>query len=168
MYSGQCQNSCVTDTCNNSVCWFRPTGLTARLTRQNITVRQYMLFSPCRWTVRCVPDEKRKPRSNIELTHRVKAANEVYGVRFVPPAWILLRVQRVHRSKSRPRKSSCAIRNKRNKILDLFPDGAGDRLTFQSVEIWRLDFQRFSPADWLASPIDFRYCSEMRCYWPKV
>lgn len=100
--------------------------------------------------------KKNRPRSNIEqLTHRVKAANEEYGVRFVPPTWVLLRVQRVHCPKPRPRKSSCAIRNKRDKILDLFPDGAGDRLTFQSVEIRRLDFQRFRRADWLHSPIDF-------------
>lgn len=77
----------------------------------------------------------------MELTHGVKAANEEYGVRFLPPAWILLRVQRVHCPKSRPRKSSCAIRNKRDKILDLFPEGAGVRLTFQSVEIGRQGFR---------------------------
>lgn len=52
-------------------------------------------------------------------------------------------------------------------MLDLFPDGAGDRLTFQSVEIRRLDFQSFSAADWLSSPLDFRDRSKLRCYWSK-
>lgn len=169
MSNGQRQNSRVTDTCNNSVCWFLPAGLAAKRTRRNITVRQYLaiLFPPSRGPFAASLTRKKKVRSNIELTHRVKAANEEYGVRFVPPAWILLRVQRVHCPKPRPRKSSCAIRNKGDKILDLFPDGAGDRLTFQSVEIRRLDFQRFCPADWLGSPIDFRDCSELRCHWSK-
>jgi len=102
-----------------------------------------------------------------ELTHRVKAAKEEHGVRIVPPAWILLLVQLVHCPKPRLRKSSCAIRNKRDKMLDLFPDGAGDRLTFQSVEIRRLDFQSFSAADWLNSPLDFRDRSKLCCYWSK-
>ena len=149
---------------------FFPAGSAAKTTRQNISHRQNLaVFFPTLPLDRSLASltrskkkkkekkkkkRKRKTRHDTELTHSVKAANEEYGVRFVPPAWVLLRVQRVHRPKPRPRKSSCAIRNKRNKNLDLFPDGAGDRLTFQSVEIRRLDFQRFSPSHWLRSPID--------------
>lgn len=52
-------------------------------------------------------------------------------------------------------------------MLDLFLDGAVDRLTFQSVEIRRQDFQRVSPAHWLILPIDFHICSKLRSYWSK-
>lgn len=88
--------------------------------------------------------EKRpKSRSDTELTHRVQAAEEDHGVRFVRPACVLLRVQRVRRTDKIASEKIllAAIRNERDKIVDLFPDGAADRLTFQSVEIERLDFQ---------------------------
>lgn len=156
MCSARCQKPCVTDTRNTSVCCFPPAGLANKQTRQK---HRGQAPSRCMLPHIAVGSfaaslTRKKTRSNIELTHRVKAANEEYGVRFVPPAWVLLRVQRVHCPKPRPRKSSCAIRNKRDKILDLFPEGAGDRLTFQSVEIGRPDFQRFPRADWPGSPID--------------
>lgn len=117
------KTSRVTDTWNNSVRCFLLAGLIVKQTRLNITDGNYIaiIFPPCRWTSRCIPRKnKTKTRSNIELTHRVKAANEEYGVRFVPPAWVLLRVQRVHCLKSCPRKSSCAIRNLRDKISICF------------------------------------------------
>lgn len=85
----------------------------------------------------------------------------------MPPAWVLLRVQRAHCPTRRPRKGSCAIRNEKDKILDLFPDGRGDRLTFQSAELGRLDFQRCWRAHWLRSRTNLRFSSCSRRYWRK-
>lgn len=101
------------------------------------------------------------------LTHGVEAADVENSVRSVAPARILLRVQRAHCPTPRPGKGSCAIRNEKDKILDLFPDGAGDRLTFQSVEIGRLDFQLGSGSDWLRSRSDLLDSSCPRRYWSK-
>lgn len=127
-----------------------------RTSRQTVSAPHRPAAGP--WTVLCIPDAQ-KPKVHSPMVLKPQKKNTVSGL-------CLLRGSCSASSVStRPPKSSAAIRDDRDSILSVFPDGAGDRLTFQSAEIRRPDLQRVPPADWLRSPVDFRLCAELRRHW---